>query len=59
MKENVTVRQKAKENGVKHWQIAAELGVGEQTIMRWLRVPLSPERERLILEAIDKLAKEG
>lgn len=59
MKENQTVREAAKRNGVKHWQIAEHLGISEPTIMRWLRIPLSPEREKAVLEAIEAIAKEG
>ena len=59
MKENQTVRELAKKKGVKHWQIAGHLGISEATIMRWLRIPLSPERERIILNAIESIAKEG
>lgn len=57
MKENITVRKAAKDAGVKHWQIALELGISEQTFMRWLRTPLSVERESTILSAIDRLKK--
>lgn len=59
MKENQTVREAAKQNGVKHWQIAEHLGISEPTIMRWLRIPLSPEREKAVLKAIEEIAKEG
>lgn len=58
MKANPTVREAAKRNGVKHWQIAQRLGISEPTIMRWLRVPLSAEREKMIMEAIEAIAKE-
>lgn len=58
MKENKKVREAAKANGVKHWQIAAKLGISEQTIMRWLRMPLSHEKELAILKAIEVIAKE-
>lgn len=58
MKENKKVREAAKVNGVKHWQIAAKLGISEQTIMRWLRMPLSHEKELAILKAIEVIAKE-
>lgn len=57
MKANQTVRDKAKRNGIKHWQIANYLGISEQTILRWLRTPLSPERESMILAAIDELTR--
>lgn len=59
MKNNLEVRDRAKECGVKHWQIAVALGISEQTLMRWLRVPLSPEKENAILEAIQSISKEG
>lgn len=57
MKANQTIRAAAKKNGIKHWRIAMHLGVSEQTFMRWLRIPLTAEREKAILEAIDDLAK--
>lgn len=53
--ENVKVRRAAKSAGVPLWRIAAEIGVSEPTLTRWLRVPLSPEREAEIMAAIDKL----
>ena len=59
MKANQTIRAEAKRKGVKHWQIAEYLGISEPTIMRWLRVPLSPEKEKAVMEAIEALAKEG
>ncbi len=59
MKANQTIRETAKKKGIKHWRIAMYLGVSEQTFMRWLRIPLTSEREKAILEAIDDLAKGG
>lgn len=58
MKENLTVRQKAKAAGIPLWKIAATIDVSEPTLIRWLRFPLSKERESRILKAIDKLAQE-
>ena len=58
MKANQNIREAARRKGVKHWQIAAYLGISEPTIMRWLRVPLSPEREKIVMEAIEALEKE-
>lgn len=58
MKANENVRSAAKNKGVKHWQIAARMGVSEQTIVRWLRLPLSKEKENAILTAIDDIARE-
>lgn len=59
MKANQKVRELAQKTGVKHWQIAEHLGISEPTIMRWLRVPLSEDREKAIMTAIMELAKEG
>lgn len=59
MKANQTIRDAAKMNGVKHWQIAEYLGISEPTIMRWLRTPLSAEKEKAVMEVIEALAKEG
>ena len=59
MKANQTIRDAAKMNGLKHWQIAEYLGISEPTIMRWLRTQLSAEKEKAIMAAIEALAKEG
>lgn len=59
MKENNVVRERAKQAGVKHWQIALRLGVSEQTLVRWLRTPLDHANEQRILSAIDELAAEN
>lgn len=54
--ENEKVRRAARIADVPLWRVAQQAGISEATIMRWLRVPLSAERERQLLEAIDKLA---
>lgn len=59
MKANLEIREMAKNVGVKLWQIAERLGISEPTIVRWLRVPLSPEREKMVIEAIQAIAKEA
>lgn len=59
MKANQKVREMAKRAGIKHWQIAEHLGISEPTIVRWLRVPLSPEREKMVVSAINAIAKEA
>ena len=50
-----------KEKGVKQWEAAAELGIGETTFVRWLRFDLPKEKQDLIIQAVEKLAavKEG
>ena len=56
--ENLSLRQRAKSAGIPFWKIASCIGISEPTITRWLRVPLSCSKEKLILEAISKLEKE-
>ena len=58
MKANQAIRDAAKQRGVKHWQIAEKLGISEPTIMRWLRIPLSTEKEKAVMDAIEAIAKE-
>ena len=52
--ENLSLRQRAKSAGIPLWKIASCIGISEPTITRWLRVPLSCSKEKLILEAISK-----
>lgn len=59
MKENQSIRDAAKAAGVRHWEIALHIGISEPTLCRWLRVPLSAEREKLIITTINYLAKGG
>lgn len=54
---NEKVRQAAKDKRVSQWEIAQTLGVCEQTVHRWLRLPLPAEKETEILEAIEAVAK--
>ncbi len=58
MKANQDVRNAAKTAGIKLWEIAVHLGVGEATIMRWMRISLSADREKVIMQAIAELAQE-
>lgn len=56
---NEQIRAKAKAAKVPLWRIGAELGVCEQTILRWMRTTLSKEKEQAVLAAIEKLTMEG
>ena len=59
MAANNEIREKAKQAGVKHWQIAIHLGVSEQTLVRWLRTPLDECKEQRIAAAIERLGAES
>ena len=52
---NEELKQKIKESGLRQWQVAAEIGVAEMTLIRWLRFPLSEEKELRITGVINRL----
>ena len=54
---NKIIREELKERGVRHWELAHELGVSEQTLVRWLRFELSEERQLYMLIKIEEIAK--
>lgn len=56
---NQEIREKAKESGVKHWQIAEALGIREDKLAKMLRHELKPETKDSILKAIENLKREG
>ena len=56
---NNDVRERAKASNCKHWQIAEEMGISENTFCRMLRHELPADDKAKIFEIIDRLAKEG
>lgn len=58
MKENMNVRRAARVAGVPLYRIAAEIGISEPTMQRWLRFPLPTDKEARIMAAISKLEQE-
>lgn len=57
-KANKEIRIKAQLEGVYLYQIAQKLGISYPTLINWLRVPLSEEKENKIMTAISELSKE-
>lgn len=53
--ENEKIRRAARVAGIPLWKIAQFIGVSEPTLTRWLRTPLSSEREKAIMDAIAKM----
>ena len=54
---NKIVRDELKQSGVRHWELAHELGVSEQTLVRWLRFELDEDRQLDMLEKVETIAK--
>lgn len=56
---NTEIREAAKRNGVRLWQVAEVIGIADATFSRKLRRELpASERER-VMTVIEKLAGEG
>ena len=54
---NKIIRDELKARGVRHWELAAALGISEQTLVRWLRFELSEDRQLDMLMKIEEIAK--
>ena len=54
---NMIVREELKQRGVRHWELAHELGVSEQTLVRWLRFELDEDKQLDMLTKVEIIAK--
>lgn len=54
-KANQDIRDYLYRLGIKHWQLAEELGVHEITVCRWLRYELTNDKKDKILKAIERI----
>ena len=54
-KANQSLRDELSMKHIPYWQIAEIVGVHESTVIRWMRVPLSPERIARIRIAINEI----
>ena len=52
---NLKIRQAIARNRLKYYEVAAACGISSCTFSVWLREELSPEREQLVIKAIEKL----
>lgn len=55
---NTEIREEIKESGFFKWQIAAQIGITEMSLIRWLRLELPEEKKKLIRNAIAQLKEE-
>ena len=54
MQKNEVIEQLAQKN-IPLWRLAAEVGISEGSLIRWLRFPLSGEREDRVRAALGRL----
>lgn len=55
---NEKIRNKARNRGIMLWQIAAALGITDNSFSRKLRFELPEDEQKRIIEVIDQLADE-
>lgn len=55
---NEKIREKIADAGLRYWQVAYAAGISEATLCVWLRKPLTEEREKRIMSAIEVLSSE-
>lgn len=54
---NRIIREELKSKGIRHWELAAALGISEQTMVRRLRFELDEDRQLEMLMKIEEIAK--
>lgn len=54
---NLAIREAAKSNGVRFWEIAEAMGVSEATVTRMLRRELPEAEQRKILGIVADIAR--
>ena len=53
---NKIIREELKARGVRHWELAAALGISEQTMVRRLSFELDEDRQLEMLMKIEEIA---
>ena len=56
---NREIKEKIKAAGLHQYQVADLCGIGETTLVRWLRHELTKEQKEMILAAIEKGGKKN
>lgn len=57
---NMNIKERIRQSGVYQWEVAERIGIGEVTLVKWLRRPekLDPERLAKIERALEELLRE-
>lgn len=58
MKANAKIRNAAKDNDICLWEVAEAYGINDGNFSRLLRKELPQEKTEMIMEIIDRLARE-
>ena len=57
MQKNLNIRKRIADAKLRHWQVADELGVSQSLLSIWLRHELPPDKQLLIMSAIDRMTE--
>jgi len=57
VKANEDIRAEITRRGLCQWQIADAVGVHYTTLCAWLRVPLTDDRRKRIMDALERCGK--
>ena len=52
---NIEIREMLRRQRIRHYEVAAVLGISEGTFCKWLRTELPPDKREEVLEAIKKI----
>ena len=53
---NLDIRSRAKEKGVKLWELAEYIGINPTTLTVWLRRELPEDKKQIMYKAIEAIA---
>lgn len=56
--ENKKIREALKSNNVLAWELAEAMGVVDCTLSKWMRRELPDEKQAVMLQMIEKIARE-
>lgn len=52
---NIDIKNEMRSRGIRQWEVAQYLGIGETTLCRKMRSELDPEFKAIVLDAIQVL----
>lgn len=55
---NKEIRELLRKYRIRHYEVAALLGINETTLCRWLRSELTPVKKNQIVDAINELTRQ-
>lgn len=54
---NLELRMMIKQNRLRHYEVAEEIGISEFTFCKWLREELPEEKKKIVIAAIDRIVR--